>query len=131
MSSDAPSVSLPVFSRTRDESSAYEKAVPPQTFETTTTHEGYGDGTWPPDSPERKLHEWLEQLDGGRGVLLQYFEVLRREFCADLSRIAEMRLATPRSAGILGTIDAYFWELCEIKQMGHRLLLAKGINALQ
>lgn len=92
---------------------------------------GADDGKWPAGSREQQLQEWLEQLDGGRGILLQYFESLRQEFSADLSLIRDMRLATPRSNGILGTIDAQLWERCGIRQMGHRLLLAKGINALE
>lgn len=92
---------------------------------------GEDDGKWPAGSREQQLQEWLEQLDGGRGILLQYFESLRQEFSADLSLIRDMRLATPRSNGILGTIDAQLWERCGIRQMGHRLLLAKGINALE
>jgi len=86
---------------------------------------------WPEGSAERRLYDWLCDLDSGRGKLLQYFDVLRQEFSADLSRIREMKLSTPCAAGVIGTIDTYFWELCGVRQMGHRLVLAKGINALE
>jgi len=87
-------------------------------------------GEWEIGTPERDLQDWLSSLDAGRGKLLQYFDILRQEFAADVSKIGEMRLVTPCGAGILGTIDTYFWELCGVRQMGHRLLFAKGINAL-
>jgi len=138
MSSDATRAPAPDILRTQDESDVgiddallrRLDALNEGSESALSKTEGE-DGNWPAGSREQKLQEWLEQLDGGRGILLQYFESLRREFSADFSRIREMRLATPRSNGILGTIDAYFWEVCGIRQMGHRLLLAKGINALE
>lgn len=80
---------------------------------------------------EQELHDWLDHVDAGRGVLLQYFDALRHEFGADLSQIRAMKLSAPGDAGIVGSIDKSFWERCGVKQMGHKLMLAKGIHALE
>merc|ERR1712187_794644 len=84
----------------------------------------------PQSAKEIKVHGWLRSLDNGRGVLLEYFPVLRDEFDADLSQIAMVRLSTPRSAGIVGYVNPAFWERCGVQTTGHRLLLAKGIKSL-
>lgn len=101
---------------------------------------------WPVGSHEGKLHEWLLGLDRGGGRFLEYFEALRIHFGADLSNIKKMQLHIPCAPGRLGTIDSYFWEICAVRgdfweiwhnntvysmpPLGHRLVLAKGINAL-
>ncbi|CAE8707401.1 unnamed protein product, partial [Polarella glacialis] len=79
---------------------------------------------------EAALHEWLEGLDAGKGGLLQYFDVIRAEFDSDLRQLRAVRLIEPRSAGVVGSIDQSFWQVCGVKTMGHRMLLARGINLL-
>jgi len=82
------------------------------------------------DARERELHEWLLALDGGKGALLRYLDVLKREFDSDFTQISAVRLAEPVAPGIVGTVDPFFWEVCSVKTIGHRLLFAKGIAAL-
>jgi len=85
-----------------------------------------------PEGPqEETLYNWLEGLDNKRGALLQYFDVMRREFDADFSQILAVKLETPTGPGVLDAIDPMFWEVVQAKSMGHKLLLAKGIYALR
>eukprot|EP00928_Gymnodinium_smaydae_P045146 TRINITY_DN30136_c0_g1_i1.p1 TRINITY_DN30136_c0_g1~~TRINITY_DN30136_c0_g1_i1.p1 ORF type:complete len:957 (-),score=244.87 TRINITY_DN30136_c0_g1_i1:294-2864(-) len=79
---------------------------------------------------EQKVYEWLRSLDNGRGALLEYYDVLRREFDSDFSQIMAAKLPTPFSPGTLGSIDPSFFEVLGVKIAGHKLLLAKGIMAL-
>lgn len=79
---------------------------------------------------EQELREWLAKLDGGRGALLQYFEVLCREFDADLRQLAAMKLDKPATVGFVERVDSNLFEVLGVKQMGHRLLMAKGVVGL-
>jgi len=79
---------------------------------------------------EARLMVWLKNLDSGKGALLQYADVLKAEFDSDFQQIGAVRLGEPVMPGIVGTIDPFFWEVCKIKPMGHRLLFARAINAL-
>eukprot|EP00439_Symbiodinium_sp_Y106_P080905 s56_g19.t2 len=80
---------------------------------------------------ETKMLGWLKSLDGGRGALVQYFSKLKEEFDLDFEQLVSVRLKDQAPAqGVLGTIDPLFWEVCGVKQLGHRLLFAKGLRAL-
>eukprot|EP00933_Yihiella_yeosuensis_P048316 TRINITY_DN4441_c0_g9_i1.p1 TRINITY_DN4441_c0_g9~~TRINITY_DN4441_c0_g9_i1.p1 ORF type:complete len:587 (-),score=170.14 TRINITY_DN4441_c0_g9_i1:103-1782(-) len=84
-----------------------------------------------PEGPrEEELFEWLNGLDSGRGSMLKYFVPLRDEFDCDFTQIASVRLAEPIAPGALGSIEPSFFEALGIRQVGHRLLLAKGILKL-
>eukprot|EP00928_Gymnodinium_smaydae_P072577 TRINITY_DN55917_c0_g1_i1.p1 TRINITY_DN55917_c0_g1~~TRINITY_DN55917_c0_g1_i1.p1 ORF type:complete len:686 (+),score=187.35 TRINITY_DN55917_c0_g1_i1:155-2212(+) len=85
---------------------------------------------WPAGSMEAELYEWLRKQDSGKGALLRYFDKIRSEFDCDFSQIAAAKLADPISPGAIGLIDPTFWEACEVKLIGHRLLLANAIAAL-
>jgi len=84
----------------------------------------------PGGDSEQRVWEWLESLDGGRGSMLQYFEAVKNEFDADFSQLAAARLAQPIAAGTLGCIEPSFFEVLDVKSVGHRLLFAKGLLAL-
>merc|ERR1712232_1044751 len=84
----------------------------------------------PQTEEEKPVWNWLKNLDHGRGALLEYFDVIRREFDADFAQIAAARLPTPISPGTLGSIDPSFFEVLGVTSAGHRLLLAKGIMQL-
>eukprot|EP00747_Dinoflagellata_sp_TGD_P031036 gnl/TRDRNA2_/TRDRNA2_135025_c0_seq2.p1 gnl/TRDRNA2_/TRDRNA2_135025_c0~~gnl/TRDRNA2_/TRDRNA2_135025_c0_seq2.p1 ORF type:complete len:661 (-),score=163.64 gnl/TRDRNA2_/TRDRNA2_135025_c0_seq2:50-2032(-) len=83
------------------------------------------------DPNEQQLWDWLTELDGGRGSLQRYFDVIRTEFDADFAQIGASRLAEPIGAGALGSIDPSFFEVVGVKSVGHRLLFAKGILGLK
>jgi len=84
----------------------------------------------PANDTEQGVWDWLEGLDNGRGSLLQYFGAIKREFDADFNMITAAKLPTPFTPGTLGSIDPSFFEALGCKPVGHRLLLAKGILAL-
>lgn len=85
----------------------------------------------PQGEGELAAYEWLKSLDGGRGSLLRYFEVLRDEFECDFAQLAAARLEKPVSPGALGHLEPSFFEALGVEQVGHRLLLARGILALE
>jgi len=82
------------------------------------------------EGDEAALYSWLEGLDLGQGALLQYYEVIKRKFNSDFEKLAALRLSVPRGPGALGGIEPSFWDICGVRQTGHRLLFAKGLAAL-
>jgi len=80
---------------------------------------------------EQKLKDWLLGLDDGSGVLMQYFDVLRDEFDADLTQIAAVKGDDGNGTkGLMGAVDPIFWETVKVPKLGHRMLLARGISQL-
>lgn len=75
------------------------------------------------------LPVWLEGLDGGRGVMLQYLDAVRREF-GDISHVSKALLENPVSSSVVGCLAPGLYEKLGIKALGHRLLLVKGVLAL-
>merc|ERR1712083_650178 len=58
-----------------------------------------------------ELKQWLESLDDGQGILIQYFDTLRVEFDSDLTQIAAVKKNNyDMKKGILGVVDPIFWE---------------------
>lgn len=84
----------------------------------------------PANDTEQAMWDWLENLDGGRGSLLQYFGAIQSEFDADFTQISAARLTTPWCPGTLGSIEPSFFEALTVTRVGHKLMLAKGILAL-
>lgn len=84
----------------------------------------------PDNDTEQAMWDWLENLDGGRGTLLQYFGAIKSEFDADFTQISAARLTTPWCPGTLGSIEPSFFEALTVTRVGHKLMLAKGILAL-
>ncbi len=80
---------------------------------------------------DEALREWLRQLDNGMGVMVQYFDAIKREFDA-LATLSVVILDEPveNKKGVVGTIDPSFWDACDVKPWGHRYLFAKGIKML-
>lgn len=73
----------------------------------------------------------MKRLDNGQGQLLQYYDVLAREFDADLTMIAAVKVeGGERRGGLIGCVDPSFWETVKVSKMGHRMLFAKGISQL-
>eukprot|EP00747_Dinoflagellata_sp_TGD_P070859 gnl/TRDRNA2_/TRDRNA2_156780_c0_seq1.p1 gnl/TRDRNA2_/TRDRNA2_156780_c0~~gnl/TRDRNA2_/TRDRNA2_156780_c0_seq1.p1 ORF type:complete len:643 (+),score=116.09 gnl/TRDRNA2_/TRDRNA2_156780_c0_seq1:2-1930(+) len=80
---------------------------------------------------EQTLWNWLEDVDNKKGKFLCYYDALKSEFDCDFSQICAAILSEPVGPGALGKIDPSFWEVCGVSLMGHRLLLAKAICALE
>jgi len=87
------------------------------------------------DEESRRVAEfvdWVKQLDGGQGALLEYIDVLKAEFDADFRQICAVRLG---GAGFgedpVESIDPCFWEVCGVENEEHQSLFAKGIVALE
>ncbi|CAE7702575.1 KIN14E [Symbiodinium sp. CCMP2592] len=78
---------------------------------------------------EEQFREWLRGLDKGRGVLLQYYPALKHKFNADTSRLLSMKIGGAGSVGVRA-IDPALWDMCEIKPLGHRAMLSRGICEL-
>lgn len=80
---------------------------------------------------ERKeaLREWLQSLDDGKGIMLQYFDALVAHFDADFIMIAAA-LTVPERAGRVESIDHAFWDDIAVVKAGHRMLFARGIAKL-
>mmetsp|Transcript_47639 Transcript_47639/g.153191 ORF Transcript_47639/g.153191 Transcript_47639/m.153191 type:complete len:1994 (-) Transcript_47639:80-6061(-) len=76
------------------------------------------------------LREWLLALDKGAGTMLQYFDILCTEFDGDLAQIAATKIEGRPEQGFLGQVDPCFWEVVNVRKMGHRMLFAKGISML-
>eukprot|EP00439_Symbiodinium_sp_Y106_P068630 s1515_g11.t1 len=76
-----------------------------------------------------QFREWLRGLDKGRGVLLQYYPALKQNFNADTSRLLSMKVGGAGSVGVRA-IDPALWNMCEIKPLGHRAMLSRGICEL-
>lgn len=79
---------------------------------------------------EEELEEWLVGLDGGRGVMLQYLEPLRQEF-GSLDQVAAAFIAdSPTSGSVVNCVDPLLFEALGVVSLGHKLMLAKGVQAL-
>eukprot|EP00928_Gymnodinium_smaydae_P053020 TRINITY_DN37105_c0_g1_i1.p1 TRINITY_DN37105_c0_g1~~TRINITY_DN37105_c0_g1_i1.p1 ORF type:complete len:400 (+),score=117.54 TRINITY_DN37105_c0_g1_i1:152-1351(+) len=82
------------------------------------------------DGAALAMQDWLRGLDGGRGSLLRYLGALLRVFDGDLALVREARLAVPTAPGLVGSVDASFFEAVGVSAIGHKMLFAKGILAL-
>eukprot|EP00747_Dinoflagellata_sp_TGD_P134706 gnl/TRDRNA2_/TRDRNA2_175365_c1_seq2.p1 gnl/TRDRNA2_/TRDRNA2_175365_c1~~gnl/TRDRNA2_/TRDRNA2_175365_c1_seq2.p1 ORF type:complete len:330 (+),score=46.32 gnl/TRDRNA2_/TRDRNA2_175365_c1_seq2:45-1034(+) len=86
------------------------------------------------------LEDWLKSLDNGRGTLLQYLPSISAEF-DDLNQICCVWVGDntrgPEAASVLGaarlcvSVDPVFWESSGVHKLEHKVLLARGIQALQ
>lgn len=122
----------PMDSGAKQESErAARPSLAPQLLQSEATQQHDNSATLAPKSDkERNLYEWLRGLDNGNSALLRYFRVLKEEFASDFEQIKNAQVGNTNSSGLLSTIDPRFWEVCGIKNLSHRVLLAKGIKAL-
>lgn len=79
---------------------------------------------------EAQLVAWLRSLDGGKGGLEKYLGPLQREF-GSLTSLPACVLPGTTGGSVVSRIDRSFWEALGVQSLGHRLLLAKGILALE
>ncbi|CAE7031209.1 unnamed protein product [Symbiodinium sp. CCMP2456] len=84
-------------------------------------------------SEHAELKRWLSGLDGHKGALLTYFDVLVNEFDGDLSILKNVKTEPPEGSqnrGLFSFIIDDFWTTINVRTMGHKTLLAKGIKEL-
>eukprot|EP00927_Polykrikos_kofoidii_P056071 TRINITY_DN50253_c0_g1_i1.p1 TRINITY_DN50253_c0_g1~~TRINITY_DN50253_c0_g1_i1.p1 ORF type:complete len:442 (+),score=64.30 TRINITY_DN50253_c0_g1_i1:77-1402(+) len=81
-------------------------------------------------SKRDELREWLRWLDGGTGVLLEYFDVLVDEFDGDLVQIAAAKVGGSEQQSVVDKVDPLFWETVGVTRIGHKILFARGIAEL-
>lgn len=81
---------------------------------------------------QRALEQWLLDLDGGRGSLMQFIEPLQREF-GSLKEVAAAYCADgteEESASIVSCVDPVLFEALGVTSLGHKLMFAKGVTKL-
>eukprot|EP00927_Polykrikos_kofoidii_P087218 TRINITY_DN9991_c0_g1_i4.p1 TRINITY_DN9991_c0_g1~~TRINITY_DN9991_c0_g1_i4.p1 ORF type:complete len:951 (+),score=190.78 TRINITY_DN9991_c0_g1_i4:76-2853(+) len=92
-----------------------------------------GAGAAAPTSSRRvggETHEeWLQRLDP-KGSMLRYLPALRREFSTMAEVAAAYVQPPPGSKGVLASVEPTFFQALGVESLGHRLVLAKGILAL-
>lgn len=81
------------------------------------------------DADEEELLNWLRNLDGGKGSLLQYFEPLKREF-GNLVTVAACRIPGKTGPSVLDCVDELLFKALGVNLLGQRLLLARGVFEL-
>ncbi|CAE8701921.1 unnamed protein product, partial [Polarella glacialis] len=104
---------------------------PPASSSDAAAHGRGASGRGSSGSNPQALTDWLQSLDGGRGSMLAYEDVLRQHFDGDLRRIAEARVGEPKlDGGVVSTVDPVFFEVISCEKLGHKIMLAKGIKRL-
>mmetsp|Transcript_121885 Transcript_121885/g.344744 ORF Transcript_121885/g.344744 Transcript_121885/m.344744 type:complete len:1374 (+) Transcript_121885:189-4310(+) len=85
-----------------------------------------------PPGANRELEEWLYSLDGGKGALLRYLDPLSREFgsLALIGAAAKVPNYKEQNMSLVDSVEKLFFEALGVQSLGHRLLLAKGVLAL-
>mmetsp|Transcript_117404 Transcript_117404/g.262418 ORF Transcript_117404/g.262418 Transcript_117404/m.262418 type:complete len:242 (-) Transcript_117404:26-751(-) len=78
-----------------------------------------------------ELEDWLLGLDKGRGALLSHKDALVREFDGDLFQISSAWVGADDGQSLVNAVDPFFWTAIGVHVMGHKLLFAQGIAALQ
>ena len=74
------------------------------------------------------LEKWLLSLDDSGDMLLQYWDVLEKEFGGDLQLIK--LCGQGQGQGVLGKVDPSFWETAKVTKMKDKMLFARGISLL-
>ncbi|CAE7034590.1 unnamed protein product [Symbiodinium natans] len=82
------------------------------------------------DEAEAEIRRWLCGLDSGRGAMASYAKIITEEF-GGVPALSACILPENPKGSVIGRIDASLWEALDVKSLGHRLLLAKGILALE
>lgn len=75
------------------------------------------------------LAAWLNDLDQGKGALMQYLAALQSEF-GSLAQVAAAANPAPASDSVLEAVDPLIFEAMCVQKIGHKLLIAKGVLAL-
>ena len=73
---------------------------------------------------------WLLSLDNGSGALVQYLADIVHEYGGDLNKVAATRKLNHTAHSILDCVDDSFWEAINVRTLGHKCLLARGILKL-
>eukprot|EP00439_Symbiodinium_sp_Y106_P082701 s2_g22.t1 len=83
-----------------------------------------------PEEAENEVREWLRGLDSGKGALVIYTKAITEEF-GGVQALAACILPEHPKGSVIGRIEQSLWEALDVKSLGHRLLLAKGILKLE
>lgn len=83
-----------------------------------------------PEEAENEVREWLRGLDSGRGALVIYTKAITEEF-GGVPALSACILPEHPKGSVIGRIEQSLWEALDVKSLGHRLLLAKGILKLE
>ena len=70
---------------------------------------------------------WLLSLDNGSGALVQYLADIVNAYGGDLEKIAATRKQNLTTDSILDRVDDSFWKAINVRTLGHKYLLARGI----
>jgi len=87
----------------------------------------------PSDAKEKDFRDWLQHLDlGHKGTLMRYFNALKEQFDCDLKLLKCTQLAREvrEDQSVVDIIEPNLWTSCKIEKRLHKLILAKGIFAL-
>jgi len=87
----------------------------------------------PSDAKEKDFRDWLQRLDlGHKGTLMRYFNALKEQFDCDLKLLKCTQLAREvrEDQSVVDIIEPNLWTSCNIEKRLHKLILAKGIFAL-
>lgn len=87
----------------------------------------------PSDAKQKDFRDWLQRLDlGHKGTLMRYFNALKEQFDCDLKLLKCTQLAREvrEDQSVVDIIEPNLWTSCNIEKRLHKLILAKGIFAL-
>ena len=73
---------------------------------------------------------WLLSLDNGSGALVEYLPDIVHEYGGDLNKVAATRKLNHTARSIIDCVDDSFWEAINVRTLGHKCLLARGILKL-
>lgn len=76
---------------------------------------------------KEEVEDWLTGLDGGRGALVAYGTVILEQF-GSLEALSACVMS--QDGSVMSRVDASLWDVLNVKSLGHRLLMAKGICSL-
>lgn len=85
------------------------------------------------DAKEKDFRDWLQRLDlGHKGTLMRYLNALKEQFDCDLKLLKCTQLAREvrEDQSVVDIIEPNLWTSCNIEKRLHKLILAKGIFAL-
>eukprot|EP00928_Gymnodinium_smaydae_P070812 TRINITY_DN5457_c0_g1_i1.p1 TRINITY_DN5457_c0_g1~~TRINITY_DN5457_c0_g1_i1.p1 ORF type:complete len:480 (-),score=61.15 TRINITY_DN5457_c0_g1_i1:172-1611(-) len=83
-----------------------------------------------PDAQAEEMKTWLLSLDRGHGALVQYLDRLQQEF-TDLQELVDTVLVEVDAPSVVKCVDPIVFDALEVRSLGHKLLLARGIRDLK
>ena len=78
---------------------------------------------------ETTIRSWLTALDDGRGELIQYLGAITDDF-DNLRQLSCVWCGCRCGDSIVHGVDPIFWEVVRVTKLGHKVILARGIQSL-